>query len=62
MDNIHNYYKKNYEYQTKIKTMFDIQDIETNIFYETLENDIIEIEKQGYLNEYLDILENEKLI
>ena len=62
MDTIHEYYQKNYEYQARLKTLLEVQDIESQILYEGLDNDLIEIEKQGYLNEYLDILESEKLI
>ena len=62
MDNIHNYFSRNYDYQTRLKTLFEIQDIEQEMFYESLDDDLEEVEKQGYLDEYLDILENEKII
>jgi len=62
MTNLQYYFRKNYQAYLNLKNKLELQDLENQIFYENLEYDLEEVEKQGYLNEYIDILEKENLV
>jgi len=60
--NLQYYFHKNYQAYLDLKNKLELQDIENQIFYENLEYDLEEVEKQGYFDEYIDILEKENLV
>ena len=62
MTNLQYYFHKNYQAYLDLKNKLKLQDIEQDLLFENLEYDLEEVEKQGYLNEYVDILEKENLV